>query len=302
MISPVLFLVFNRPHLTRRVFERIALAKPPRLYVAADGPRNGNLQDQDLCRQVREIVRNIDWPCTLKMRFHQNNHGVKYAISGAIDWFFENEELGIILEDDTLPSYSFFNFCDEILERFKDDARISHINGYNALSFNMESSYRFTRLPNIWGWASWRRSWQAYRINPTILDIDSINFEVYGDQAQSVKNVFTQHVQNNFNTWDIQWLICMLKNNFISITPNKSLIKNIGFGDCSTNTKAMHRVHSMVESSEIPLPLAHPKKCIVESELDRDYLIHIGRSGTVMERFRFLLVKLGLRFNYKFRK
>ena len=109
--TAVLFLVFNRLDTTKQVFEAIREAKPPRLYIAADGARETKAGEAEKVTAVRDfILKNIDWECDIKTLFREENLGCKYAVSGAIDWFFDNEEMGIILEDDCLPSQSFFGF------------------------------------------------------------------------------------------------------------------------------------------------------------------------------------------------
>jgi hypothetical protein len=122
--APVLFLIFNRPEPTRRVFEAIRRARPVRLYVAADGPRDAVPTDHELCRQAREITELIDWPCEVKRLYRDKNLGCRAAVSSAITRFFEQEERGIILEDDCLPEPSFFPFCEELLERYQDDESV----------------------------------------------------------------------------------------------------------------------------------------------------------------------------------
>ena len=114
MRSAVLFLVFNRPVTTQQVFEAIAAARPPRLYVAADGPRAGRPGETELCAEVRRIATAVDWPCEVRTLFREENLGCRRAVSGGINWFFEQEEEGIIIEDDVLPVPSFFDYCDEL--------------------------------------------------------------------------------------------------------------------------------------------------------------------------------------------
>ena len=164
----VLFLVFNRLDNTKQVFEAIRQSKPPRLYIAADGARKVKDGEEKKVKSVRDyILSNIDWKCEVKTLFQDQNLGCKMAVSGGIDWFFENEEMGIILEDDCLPSIDFFIFCEEQLNRYKEDLRIGHICGCNFQG-NIkrgESDYYYSKLTHVWGWASWRRVWQHYDIN-----------------------------------------------------------------------------------------------------------------------------------------
>ena len=144
----VLFLVFNRIDTTKQVFEAIQQAKPPKLYIAADGARESNEGEAEKVKAVREyIMQNTDWECEVKTLFREQNYGCKMAVSGAIDWFFDNEEMGIILEDDCLPSQSFFWFCEELLERYKDDMRVGQICGFNSLdNYSTKFDYIFQNM------------------------------------------------------------------------------------------------------------------------------------------------------------
>ena len=170
--TAVLFLVFNRPETTARVFDAIRKARPPRLYVAADGPRTNRPGEAERVEKVRQIATAVDWPCEVNTLFRKDNIGCKRAVSGAITWFFEKEEEGIILEDDTLPSQSFFWFCQELLEIYRDDERIFIISGYNKQDeWNAEKvDYFFSYFGGIWGWASWRRAWKHFDIEMTDLE------------------------------------------------------------------------------------------------------------------------------------
>src|SRR5690349_2048344 len=131
MKSAILFLVFNRPETTARVFEAIRAAQPPRLYVAADGPRASRIGESERCDLTRRIASAVDWPCDITTLFRAANLGCKNAVSSAISWFFEHEEEGVILEDDCLPDPSFFRYCDELLAHYRDDTRIGLISGNN---------------------------------------------------------------------------------------------------------------------------------------------------------------------------
>jgi len=234
--TPVLFLIFNRPDTTEKVFEVIREQKPKYLYIAADGPRADKEGEAEKCRQTREIINKIDWDCELKTLFRDENFGCKIAVSSAISWFFENVEEGIILEDDCLPSKSFFNYCEVLLEKYRHDTRIMHISAENPLddSFGV-ASYYFSKIPHIWGWASWRRAWQKY-------DVEFQNFDKF-IQNNLIEHVFPEkYVQKywnkifsrvkdgRINTWDYQWTYALFVNNGLSINPNLNMISNIGFG------------------------------------------------------------------------
>lgn len=167
MNCPVLFLIFNRPDTTRKVFAEIRRAKPARLYIAADGPRKERTTDIALCEQTRDIINEIDWPCQSYTLYRKENLGCKLAVSSAINWFFEREESGIILEDDCLPHPTFFKFCEIMLERYKDDTRVMHIGGSNFQEgmIRGDGDYYYSKWTPVWGWASWRRAWKNYDVN-----------------------------------------------------------------------------------------------------------------------------------------
>lgn len=163
---PILFIIFNRPETTKAVFHEIRKNQPFQLFVAADGPRREIFEDIENCRKVREIIQLIDWECNVQTLFRDENLGCKIAVSSAIDWFFSQVDEGIILEDDCLPDQSFFPFCQELLEKYRYDAKIMMIGGSN-FQFNknkFEYSYYFSRYFHIWGWASWKRAWQFYDV------------------------------------------------------------------------------------------------------------------------------------------
>lgn len=239
----VLFMVFNRPDKTKQVFESIRKAKPPRLYVAADGPRKGREQEEKYVERVRKIATAVDWPCELKTLFREKNLGCKKAISSGITWFFEQEEQGIILEDDNLPDPSFFIFAEKMLEKYKQDKQVWQICGNNPKNPGLESSEHFlSKIPSCWGWASWRDRWSHYDANmkywnkkSELVIHDKVPRRVYRDY----KNCFKQTKLGLVDTYDYQWTCLILINNGFVIKPYANLISNIG--DTGLNaTKAEH--------------------------------------------------------------
>ena len=280
MRSPVLFLVFNRPEPTRRVFEAIRAARPAKLYIAADGPRVGRAEETLLCRQVRDIASGVDWPCAVKTLFREHNLGCKLGVSSGISWFFEHEAEGIILEDDVLPIPSFFAYCDDMLERYRNDERVGMIAGCNLVSnrFQADASYLFSYYCNIWGWASWRRMWQHY-------DVAMTQWPLWRDgkglaKVSGGKTFFQSHWrrildnvhEGNINTWDYQWLFTCWRLGALSILPAFSQISNLGFGADATHMTA--NTPSYVTDLIVrPLewPLIHPET--VAAEWNADALI-----------------------------
>lgn len=239
--TPVLFLVFNRPDTTARVFEAIRQAKPPRLYVAADGPREGHEGEVERVAKAREIATAVDWPCEVKTLFREKNLGCKYGPSSGITWFFTHEEQGIILEDDCLPNQSFFWFCQELLDRYKDDFRVGGISGSNFQGGikRGQGDYYFSIYNHIWGWATWASRWKQYQV-----ELENIpNAEFLAKTFKKVKyrkyweGVFWTMKRNPIDTWDYQWIFTLWSNGYVNAIPNTNLIINIGFRNDATHTK-----------------------------------------------------------------
>jgi hypothetical protein len=241
--SPVLFIIFNRPDTTQRVFDKIKEAQPQRLYVAADGPRATKPTEAEMCEQARAIIKQVDWPCEVKTLFRGSNLGCKHAVSSAIDWYFENEEEGIILEDDCLPANDFFRYCDTMLEQYRYDTRIRHVGGCNLQMGKKwgDASYYFSNMTHVWGWAGWRRVWKEYdkelsryhsnEVRPQLETIFSDKFIV-----DTWEELFNHVKGGRIDTWDYQLGFLNFFNNSLSVIPNVNLISNIGFGENSTHT------------------------------------------------------------------
>ena len=271
---PILFLVFNRPELTLKVFNKIKEIKPKKLYVACDGPRNINNEKQ-IVSKVREITNRVTWDCNLKKLFRNQNLGCKNAVSGALDWFFENEDKGIILEDDCLPNQDFFLFCKELLLKYENDSRISMITGNNFQNGNFrgDGSYYFSGYNHIWGWATWKRVWNFYDKN--------MNFWPEWSKSQDWKNKFPDLLEriywkrnfdkvhaNLIDTWDYQLLALLKKIGGLCITPNTNLVSNIGFGENATHTTDETDKNANLPTSNLS-KLKHPSSISIDWEADK---------------------------------
>lgn len=275
--TAVLFLVFNRPDTTAQVFEAIRKAKPPRLYVAADGPRAIRAGEAEKVAKVREIATAVDWPCEVKTLFRQENLGCKYAVSGGITWFFEHEEQGIILEDDCLPSQSFFWYCEELLNLFSANEDISMIAGSCFFSKKDKgnesySSYYLSKFSNIWGWASWRRAWKGYDVNiykwPDFKGSSQFKeVHPYFSERMYWTGILDQVYLGKIDTWDYQWLMHNWAENRYSINPDANLIKNIGFGPEATHTHNETSIFSRVNIENISI-IKHPESLYYNKSLD----------------------------------
>jgi hypothetical protein len=280
--SPILLLVFNRFETTKKVFDAIKLTKPLKIYLSSDGPRPNNINDVNNIKLIREyITSQLDWPCELKTRFLPVNLGCKDAVSSGITWFFENEEEGIILEDDCLPNNSFFRFCDILLEKYRYDNRVRHISGVNFLDNDIEiiNSYYFSKFTHVWGWASWSRVWCDYDKDLKSLDkFISNKFigSIYPNKQVSkfLIDEFYKVKSGLLNTWDYQYLYLNFINNGLTIIPSKTLITNIGF-----NTDATHDFSEEMTkqiAKDLNEEIVHPDFYIPNLDHDIKSLIKIN--------------------------
>ncbi|WP_285010271.1 nucleotide-diphospho-sugar transferase [Pedobacter faecalis] len=272
--SPILFLVFNRPEVTKLVFDEIRKAQPSRLYIAADGPRGNRPDETDLCKKVLEIVDQITWPCTVQRLVRMENLGCRDAVSGAIDWFFSNEPEGIILEDDCLPEPDFFRYCDYMLEHFRDDTRFRHVAGCNlqlGKIWNTASVY-YSNQTNVWGWASWARVWKDYDKYLSRYEASEVEDQfakIFSDHfaVEFWVQIFKDLKSGKIDTWDYQLTIINFFNNGLSVIPNVSLIKNIGFGKGATHTLDEANAYSQIETGTLG-QITLPKYVLPQKDAD----------------------------------
>lgn len=278
---PVLFLIFNRPDLTKQVFECIREAHPAQLFIAADGPRADRPGEADLCAQTRAVVKTIDWECKVHTLFRDHNLGCKMAVSSAITWFFDHVEEGIILEDDCLPHPSFFSFCRELLERYRDDERIMAISGNNFQPAHSTSpySYYFSIYNHIWGWASWRRAWQHYdgdfRRWPHLRDSSFLkNLHKNGSAVNYWQSIFDKAYAGQIDSWGYPWTYSCWVQNGLTILPKVNLVTNIGFDERATHTKDQYAKVANLETKPIEFPLRHPSSTVANHQADRYTTMH----------------------------
>lgn len=269
----VALFVFNRPELTRQVFSRIAQAKPARLLIVADGPRENRTDDIAKCRLTREIVAAVDWPCNVEQNYAQANLGCRRRLSSGLDWVFEQVEQAIILEDDCLPEPSFFPFCRDLLERYRDEPQVMHISGDSFFPKLSPEAYSFVRYPHVWGWATWRRAWRLY--DPEIKAWDSavIRTRVLNQFKRPGEKRFWNRIlqdvrDGRIDTWDYQWAFALFNNHGLAIVPTTNLVSNIGFGNDATHTPNGSHHLARLPTSPIVLPLQHPLSLENDSELE----------------------------------
>jgi len=293
MKKPVLFIVFNRPNETFQVFEAIKLYKPVKLYIAGDGPRKNKKSDIQLCEQTRNILKFIDWECEIKTLFRNENIGCKFNVSNAIDWFFENEEDGIILEDDVVPNIDFFNFCEYCLNKYAEDDRIMMITGTNYLSNeHLNSTYFYSKYYSIWGWATWKRAWKNYDVkmqkwNDPKIKLD-IKYMFNGNYIwRHFKYTFDALNSYNINTWDIQWVFTCIINNGYCITPKVNLVSNIGV--CGTHSNKISDSNFLLKFTlDVSCDFIAPETFLVNSSYDGA----IHKKNSKISNRKYLLISI----------
>jgi hypothetical protein len=274
LVIPIAFIVFNRPDKTQKVFSEIAKAKPPKLLVICDGARKDRAGDLERVDLVRQIVSQVDWPCEVLTNFSDVNLGCKKRVSSGLDWVFKQVSEAIVLEDDCLPSQTFFRFCQEMLRRYQNDQRIGIISGANFrsdLRFSQDS-YFFSKYVHIWGWASWSDRWQnTYDVNmtlwPRLRDENLIRDFIDKAEVKYWTDIFNLVCEGKIDTWDYQWFFANLIKGRVNITPAKNLISNIGFDAEATHTTRTSPFANLPTLS-LEFPLSHPAD--VKSNLNAD--------------------------------
>lgn len=298
MEAPVLLIVFNRPDCTAISLNAIRNAKPKKLYISADGPREGNNSDRINCEKVQEIVKNIDWDCDAKYRFLDQNLGCGYGPSTAISWAFESEDQLIILEDDCVPSISFFDYCNHCLDKYFNDERIWIISGLsqheNSKYFN-DQDYIFTHYGHTLGWATWKRCWNYF-------DLDMKKWPVFIKQGGFLNTFLSMEEGMFFNklysrlacdknlnshSWDFQHLLGIHTQGGISIVPSKNLIQNIGI--IGTHSEKRQKYHALMASEGFKIE-KEPPFVLVNREYDLMHFKSVINPSTLL--FKRVLNKL----------
>lgn len=267
--TPILFITFNRPEITRTTFDVIRNLKPTKLYLVSDGPRNQN--EKYLVEETRKLLEKIDWNCQVYKKYSDINLGCKNSVEQAIDWVFEFEDRAIILEDDCCPSYTWFRFAQNMLEYYKDNKNIMTITGtrYNP---DIEIKNYFLSQYNIcWGWATWRRSWSLYDREMKRFEIKKSDWILsIGQGKREFREYWAScfdYAKNdpNSNTWAYKWTYSCWINQGLTIVPPANLIENIGINSGTHECKDSKHFHRpAIEISR------HFNK-ISELELRNDY-------------------------------
>jgi len=297
--APVLLIGFNRPDFMAQQIEAIRTAKPDRIYIAVDGPRSGRPGEAELCRQVCECAKQIDWPCEVKTLFRQENLGCKYGVSGAITWFFENESEGIILEDDCRPTLDFLLFATEMLSRYRACERVGAICGFNFFNLQTDrcASYHFSARMDVWGWASWRRVWNQYSVDFSALGREPSETIEMSDMTRYMKKVYhgyLRDLERGLSTWDVQMSILFLERGWLSVVPKVRLVANCGIAENrATHTGGYdYWGKDLCRTGSLCFPLVHP------SEISRDRRADILREKIEGAIFPRALTFIGTKFHF----
>jgi hypothetical protein len=308
--TPVLFIIFNRPDTTARVFEAIRAAKPRMLFIAADGPRPNIPGDVERCAATRAVVERIDWPCDVRRDYSEKNMNCRYRPQSAIRWAFSQAERVIILEDDCLPDPSFFHFCQDILLRFANDERVMCIGGTNLLGTWKADiqSYHFSFMSSSSGWASWRRAWDLYDPdmeawgNPeasATLDRDLFSLA----PSKKRRKYYELTYQGEMDAWDYQWEMCRILQSGLTVTPSVNLVQNIGYHAEAMHTFDVNHPHAKLTARNLEWPLRPPFGIVRDIEFERKFLsvieIRFNWRSLIPEPIRIFLRpladKLGMR-------
>jgi len=288
---PVLLIAWRRPNTLSKVIDALRPVAPSRIFVACDGPRPNHPTEAKRVLAVREAIdQGIDWPCKIERLYSDTNQGCRLGVSKAIDWFFDQVEEGIILEDDCVPHPDFFSYCAELLARYRHDSRVWCISGDNFQNghWRGDGSYYFSRYNHCWGWASWRRCWQHY-------DSELSEWQALLDSGL-LETMFEDPLERQYwsciwqrlidvgqpDTWDYQWTFTCLVNGGLTALPNRNLVSNVGFGPDAAHTTRI-AMPTVVEQGLGRL--IHPRFLLRDLQADRfSFNNHFG--GSVMLRSR----------------
>ncbi len=275
MKTPVVLIIFRRPDKTLKVFEKIRQVKPSKLFVISDAPRPDRPDEYEKCEKSRAIIDTVDWDCEIFKNYSDTNLGSFRRIPTGLDWVFTHVEDAIILEDDCLPDLSFFRFCEELLDYYRDDQRIMAISGDNFQLGNQRTndSYYFSRYTHSWGWATWKRAWKYADMEmnnwPEIRDQKLLKVILENDRdAKYWESVLQATYESKIKAWDYRWTLATWLQNGLTILPNVNLISNIGFGEGATHTVSTKNPWINLPTQSMSFPLQHPQFVIRDSIAD----------------------------------
>ena len=280
----------------------IRAARPARLLVVADGPRADRPDEAELCRQARALATRVDWPCDVRTSFSEHNLGCKTRVASGLDWVFGQEERAIVLEDDCVPDPTFFPFCDELLERYRDEPRVHMVSGANFLRGRRVSSdsYYFSRFYHVWGWASWARAWRHYDVAmgrwEQLRATDWVDrYLPTPEMATLARHFFDEtFFHDRYSTWDYQWVFASWLQGAHAIVPSVNLVRNVGFGAAGAHLRDAGNALANLQTRPMKFPLRHPSTVAPLEAADALEWRSLNRRGEKHERATWGRRLLGL--------
>ncbi len=288
--TPVAIIVFKRLDATKKMFEAVRAVQPKELFIIADGWRNE--KEKEKCLAVRSYLDTaVDWPCVVHKDYSDKNLGCKMRVVSGLYEVFKKVEDAIIVEDDCVPDVSFFEFCEELLERYRHEPTVMQIAGLNVQQKNKNfttngASYYFSQFGEIWGWATWRRAWNLYDVSiskwpqvkaervlekrlkdPGVVDYWEHRFDEIYEAGDDMRK---------FDAWAAQWVFAQLLYGGLSAVPKTNLIQNFGDDEDATRVKDIQAPENYRRPViALTFPLQHPAHIEVNTQAD-DFTLYEG--------------------------
>ena len=278
MNTPVVIFLYRRPAHVNELLVRLQLARPARIWLVADGPKDTT--EMSLCEQARQAAEGgISWPCKVERFYADTNLGLKKRIETGLDQVFEREEEVIILEEDCHPTPNFFLFCEAMLKKYRNEPKVGAISGNCFLPKKqvLATDYYFSRYVHIWGWSTWARAWKAYDRSRWAWPKQGFcNLFPNAEKTEEAywNRIFGRMASGELSTWDYSWISWFWMQGWVSITPAQNLVRNVGFGPDATNTRDVLVKTGMEREDLLSAPFQGPMEIKADTELDRAVLLH----------------------------
>lgn len=303
---PILILVFNRPKKFEKVIKSLKVIKPKKIFIFANGPRDGFIKDVKLCEDTRDLIKKINWKCKIYTNFQHKNLGLNLGVYTGISWFFKNVNFGIVLEDDCIPNSSFFKYVYVLKKKFTNNKSVGIISGNNFISNKSKYDYFYTKWPFTWGWATWSRNWKNFDYNLKYWkkfreseDWKKLNEDF--NQYKTFTHIFNFSLNKkkiDLISWDYRWMLHLWFNKFINIIPRCNLVKNIGFDSEATHTFIKN--HNLkLNTKKIKFPLKHNIQFNLDKKFDDKvfYSVYYNKKSFVVESLKNLKFKMLSKIN-----
>ena len=290
--APIMLIFFNRPDTLAQVFAWVRRMQPKQLFLVQDGPRDSRPDDMEKILACRKIVENVDWACEVHKNYAEQNMSCDHREFTGISWCFQFVDRLIILEDDCVPADSFYGFCGELLEKYKDDPRIHSISGFSRVGdYDLTPyDYVFSRAAAGIGWATWKRTWDAAMANRTLGFVHDAPFMEYYQKILSdpafgyEQKVLQRAIQvkaydekiGKVSSWEFLSGVSAVLNRQMIITPRVNMVKYIGFTEDATHSGSdaellNHKLRKVLtqDAKELTGTLRHPQAFICDTEFEK---------------------------------